>query len=281
MSALRDLSYQSRRFVPLPLLLALGRRRAAKLWATDAFRESAELNMRYLLENTERADEVPQLAEEYLEYEVLRNYRRWHAKPILTQPVEGIEWLTTKRDPDRGVVVNFMHHGQYGGMIGSIAHAGALVRAVVAPEAFDPKTEIQLRQHYKLCGAVPEAPLVSTAEGTAGMTKILENRENLLIASDVAGRTPVQFLGKEIGFSFGAALLAVRTNSPVVLLTFHPDAAGDSTIRLHEPIEPGDFAGPEELLAEIFRLHEPAVLAWPTAYDSPYGRLELARQASG
>lgn len=273
MSALRDLAQKARRYVPLPLLLAVGRRRADALWESEAVRAAGEQNMRYLLEHTERADEISTLAREYVEYDVLRNYRRWHAKPILTQHVEGIEWLTTKRDPSRGVVVNFMHHAQYGGMIGSIAHAGALVRAVVAPEAFDPKTPLPLRQHYALCGAVREAPLVSTEVGIAGMTAILENKESLLIASDVAGRTPITFLGREMTCSFGAALLAVRTNSPVVLLTFHQDADGESSIRLHEPIEPSDFAGPEELLAEIFRRHEPAVLAWPAAYDSPYGRL--------
>lgn len=277
MSAVRDLAHQARRYVPLPILVAVGRRRAQALWENEAMRAAGELNMRFLLEYTDRADAIPEAAREYVEFDVLRNYRRWRPRPLVQQPVQGIEWLTTKRDPDRGVVLSFMHHGQYDGMVGSMAHAGALVRAVVAPDAFDPTSPLQLRQHYKVVGAVPEAPMVSTAVGFAGMVELLENREILMIASDVAGRTPVKFLGRDLNCSFGAARLAVATNSPVVLATSHRDEAGNPFMRAHPPLEPGDFAGPAELLAEIFQRHEPALLEWPAAYDSPYGRLEAAR----
>lgn len=229
--------------------------------------------MTFLLEHTERAAEIPEIAREYAEFDALRNYRRWRPKPLLRQRVEGIEWLTTKRDPTRGIVLSFCHHGQYDGLPTSLARAGAQVRGVVAPDAFDPSTPLQLRRHYQLCAAPPAAPMLSTAVGSAGMVEALNRGEILAIASDVAGRTPITFLGREMKGSFGAARIAVEANAPVALFTSHQNPDGSPFFRVHEPLEPGDFAGPAELLAEIMRRHEPAVLAWPAAFDSPRGRL--------
>lgn len=231
--------------------------------------------MRFLLEYTVRAPEIPEIAREYAEFALLRGYRRWHPGALSRQRVVGIEWLTTKRDPERGVLVNFMHHGQYDGMFPSLARAGVGVHAVVAPEAFDPTAPIQLRQHFKVASFMPSTTLVPASVGTAGMIELLEQRAVLAIASDVAGRTPITFLGRPMLGSFGAARVATRTNSPVVLVTSHQGADGNPWLQVHEPLEPSDFTDPADLLAEIIRRHEPAVLAWPAAYDSPYRRLAI------
>lgn len=256
-------------------LPGLGRRRVDALWQDQEFRSAQEAEMRYLLEHTERAAEVPALAREYTEFALLRGYRRWHPGRLSRQPVTGVEWLTTKRDPERGVVLSFVHHGQYDGLFPSLARAGVTLHTVVAPEAFDPASPIQLRQHFKVVSLMPSTTLVPATVGTAGMVELLEQRAILAIASDVAGRTPVRFVGRELRGSFGAARLATQTNSPVVLVTSHQNADGSPSLQVHEPLEPSDFADPADLLAEIMRRHEPAVLAWPAAFDSPYARLGI------
>lgn len=259
------------------MLLRIGRKRVAAQWENNPeFRANAEANMEYLLGNSERAAEIPQIAREYAEFDALRNYRRWRPRQLLRQRVEGVEWLTTKRDHSRGIVLSFVHHGQYDGLVASLARVGVPVRGVVAPEAFDKKTPLQLRRHYQLCGMVPESPLLSTDVGSKGMIEALEKSEILVIASDVAGRTPLTFLGREMTGSFGAARFAVQANAPVVLFTSHQDPDGNPFFRAHEPIEPKDFPDPADLLVEIMRRHEPAVLAWPAAFDSPRGRLLMA-----
>src|SRR5690242_190977 len=101
MGALKDFIISLRRFMPLPLLLWLGRRKVAKLWENPEFRAAQEENMKFILEFTDRADEIPELARKYAEFDVLRNYRRWSPKHLFNQRVEGIEWLTTKKDPNR------------------------------------------------------------------------------------------------------------------------------------------------------------------------------------
>lgn len=275
MSSLRDRVQEIRRFIPLNLQLAMARRRVDSLWADAGYRELMEANMRFLVEHTERAAEIPELAKAYAIFDVQRNYRRWRPKHLITQPVHGIEWLTTRRDPDRGVVLSFMHHGQYDGLMGSIARHGVAMHGVAHPGAFDPDAPAAIRQHFKVCSMVPGCTLVNAGDGAGKLVEHLEQKAVLALASDVAGRTHVTFLGREMLGSFGAARVAVQTNAPVVHLTSHPDGRGGSFFRLHEPLEPGDFAGPEELLTEILLRHEPAVLAWPEAYDSPYGRLAI------
>ena len=61
----------------------------------------------------------------------------------------------------------------------------------------------------------------------------------------------------------------------MVLVTSHRGPSGSPTLRVHEPIEPSDFADQRDLLQEMMRRHEEAVLAWPEACDNPYNRLVL------
>ncbi|RNL61234.1 hypothetical protein EFK50_17865 [Nocardioides marmoriginsengisoli] len=273
MGFIGDQVQRVRSLIPYGALPALARRRVDGLWQIEEYRSAQEAEMRYLLEHTERAAEIPEIARGYTEFALLRGYRRWHPGKLSRQPVTGIEWLTTKRDPERGVLLSFVHHAQYEGLFPSLARQGAAVHAVVAPEAFDPASPVQLRQHFKVAGMMPNTTLVPATIGTAGMVELLEGGAILGIASDVAGRTPVQFLGRELRGAFGAARMATQTNSPVVLVTSHQGADGNPSLQVHEPLEPGDFADPGALLAEIMRRHEPAVLAWPEAFDSPYTRL--------
>lgn len=275
MGFLGDQVQRVRSAIPVRALPALARRRVDALWQDEAFRTAQEAEMRFLLEHTEREPEIPVLARGYTEFALLRGYRRWHPRHLSHQPVTGIEWLTTKRDPERGVLLSFVHHAQYEGLFPSLARQGAAIHVVVAPEAFDPASPAQLRQHFKVAGMMPSTTLVPATIGSAGMVELVEQGEIVAIASDVAGRTPVQFLGRELRGSFGAARIATQTNTPVVLVTSHRSADGSPSLQVHEPLEPADYADPADLLAEIMRRHEPAVLAWPEAFDSPYTRLGI------
>jgi lauroyl/myristoyl acyltransferase len=262
-----------RRFIPARALPGLARKRIDKLYEDEDFRSSQRAEMEFTLEHTERAAEIGEITRGYSEFALLRGYRRWHPRMLCHQPVAGIEWLTTKRDPDRGVVISFLHHAQYDGVFPSLARLGTRTHAVVAPEAFDPACPIQLRQHFKVASSHPQSSLVSTGIGSAGLAEMLTQGEILAIASDVAGRTPVTFLGREVHLASGAPRLAMQTNSPVVLVTSHQTADGTPSIQVHEPIEPGGYTDPAVLLTEIMHRHEPAIIAWPEAFDSPYGRL--------
>src|SRR3546814_15457018 len=85
------------------------------------------------------------------------------------------------------------------------------------------------------------------------------------------GKTDVEFLGRRVMGSFGAARLAALSDSQIVVVTAVRD--GDSHhLQLHPPLEPSDFADPKDLLAKMLRINGEAVLAWTEVFENPNTR---------
>lgn len=271
--AIDRLNY-GRRLVPLSRVPVMVQRKVDRLWDNEDFRRAQEGQMRYLLEFTDRADEVPVLARKFTEHYMTRQFLIWHSKAVRL-PVRDVEWLTVKRDQDRPMVLNFMHHHLYDGLFTSLAEAGAPVSVLTSPKVLGPDTAQQIKQHLKL--VAERCPLVPAVGGTDELQKLLTPGTVMAIASDVPGHTEVTFLGRRVLASLGAALMAHRTNSPVVVATYRRDGAGEY-IQVHEPLEPRDFDGPLELLTAILRPHEEAVLAWPEALEMPRARWGIVDQ---
>jgi lauroyl/myristoyl acyltransferase len=225
--------------------------------------------MHWLLEHTERAPEVPELAYRYAEYAMLRSFLRWHPRAITHQRVDGIEWLTTRRDPERSIVLNFMHHARYDGMFKSVARHGVTLQVIMSPKILGAETETSLKQHRRVMGMGAE--IFPATGGTDALATLLVPGATVLIASDVPGQTPITWLGRKVLGSFGAARIAAMQNSQVVVVTARRDDAGPY-LRVHEPLEPTDHADPRDLLDEMLRLHGEAVLAWPEAFEVPWAR---------
>jgi lauroyl/myristoyl acyltransferase len=260
---------QVRRLVPARYVPAAVRPRLDRLWRDPDFRRSMEEQMRFLLEHTERAPEIPQLAHAYAEQMMVRAHMRWHPGVITRQRVRGIEWLTTRRDPGRSVILSFTHHHRYEGMFGSLARLGAPTQIVVTPAITRPEAGIAFQQHMRVARRGGE--IVQTQGGTETLAALLGPGQTMSIAPDFPGRTPVTFLGRRVLGSFGTPRLATMTNSQVVLATHRRDGDGPY-VQIHEPLEPGDYAGPTELLDDILRRHGEAILAWPEALESPTAR---------
>lgn len=273
-SALQNV-HQLRRLVPVRLAPALVRARLDRIWSDPAFRASQEAEMRFLLEHTARAGEVGELAYRHAEHMMMRSYLRWHPRAITRQPVRGIEWLTTRRDPERGLLLSFAHHHSYDGLFGSLARYGVRSQILIAPEIARPEAGIAFRQHLRVAGRGGE--LVPAAGGTEQLAALLRPGATLALAPDFPGRTPVMFLGRQVLGSFGTARIAMLADSPVVLATQHRDHSGGSYIQVHAPLEPRDYDDPRELLAAVLAGHGEAILAWPEALESPtarFGRID-------
>src|SRR3546814_15549062 len=85
----KDQLQQVRRLVPASRFPAMVTAKVDTLWADEAFRESQELQMRHLLERTERADEIPDLARKYAEAQMMRRWLRWKPHLLTQQAVRG------------------------------------------------------------------------------------------------------------------------------------------------------------------------------------------------
>jgi lauroyl/myristoyl acyltransferase len=256
--------------VPVGRIPALVDRKVTRLWTNDDYRLAQERQMRYLLEHTERADEVPALAREFARFSLARTYLRWHPEVLSNQEIRGIEWLTTRRDPDRSVVLSLLHHNFYEGLFVSLKRAGAPIAVLVTPKVLGPETPSGLKQHVRVMRS--ENTLIPAAGGLDAIQARLQPGMTMAIASDVPGHTEVRFLGRRVLSSFGAPVIATRTNSQVVVATPRRAADGGSYIQVHEPLEPKEFGDPKELLVEMLRRHEEAVLAWPEVLEMPRAR---------
>lgn len=256
--------------VPTTLLPALVRARTRAAWRSEAVREDARAQMRFLLEHSRPDADLDEVARAYVAYQARRGELRWHPELITSLRVQGMHWLREARALGRGVVLNFMHHGYYDGAFASIARLGVPGHLVAYPYMLEPDAPTWLRQHVKVATTHGGTP-VSAAVGTDGLTALLNDGKVVAIATDVPGRTPLRFAGREVLGSFGAARLAIGTDSPVVVITSEEDDQGPF-IQVHEPLLPAEFAGPEPLLHRMLAIHEAVVLRWPEATDLPLSR---------
>lgn len=263
-------AYQLRRLIPARLAPALVRRRTAQVMAVDWYREQQEAQMRHLLEFTERAPEIPELAWRYTEETMLKAHLSWHPRLVTGEPVRGIEWLTTKRDPNRPVVLSFIHHWRYEGIFKALKRRGVDLDIMLTPLWLDRTQPAPFRHHLKLMAS--GGRVVPAVGGTDKFVEMLQPGRIMAIACDVPGQTEVTFLGRQVRGSFGIARIATMANSPVVLIRALRDEDGKSYFQLDPPLEPSDFEGPRELLDAILERHGEAVLAWPEVFDTPRAR---------
>jgi lauroyl/myristoyl acyltransferase len=217
--------------------------------------------MEFLLAKTRPDADLDDAARRYIEHEVRRSEARWHPE-MLWQRIEGAERLREiAAESSRGVIVTFMHHGADGAA--ALADWGLRFTIVAHQNWFQPETPGWMRQALRVTTRGQD--VISVEEGSAGIKKRLLAGKIVGLALDVPGRTEVTFAGRRVMGASGAARIATEMDVPIVQWTSHRDGDGTRFMRMSERIEPRDFGSAEELLAEMVRRHEVAVLDWPEA----------------
>ena len=252
----------------LPLVVALRFRLA---WSRESVRADARRQMAHLLSAKRPDADLEAAARAYVRRMIWRGELRWHPEILTRRPLDGIEHLLRAQEDGRGVMVVYTHHGNFDGAPGAISRHGVKLWMTTFPRTLADDAPSWLKQHVVAsCWGGSEA--VSTAIGTQGIVDLLQQGEVVTLACDVAGRTPVHVLGRDLTGSFGAARVPFLADSPVVLMTTEKDARGHEFVRLHEPLEPSDFDSPQELLEVILARHEEVLLTWPELHDVPLSR---------
>jgi lauroyl/myristoyl acyltransferase len=265
-----DIVEALRRRVPLALLPVLVGLRFRIAWARPSVRAEAREQMRFLLERTRPAADVDAAARAYVRRQILRGELRWHPETLTDMRIVGLEHLLAARDLGRGVMLNFMHHGSYEGAFGSLGKRGVRLQMMVYPYMVRDDAPRWLKQHMSIActgGGVP----VSAEVGAQGIIDRLNQGSVVAVASDVPGHTPLQFVGREVLGSFGAARLASDAGSPVVVMTAEIDEQGPFA-RLHEALEPKDYDSPKALLQQMLAMQEKVLVQWPEETDLPLSR---------
>jgi lauroyl/myristoyl acyltransferase len=268
------------RAVPMPVAGRLARLRARAAWRVSVgVRADAEAQMHFLLGRSSRAGEVTELAAEHVYENVMRNELHWRDWITTRMPVAGVEVL---RRPG-GALLNFFHHGPYGGIFGSLARHGVRVHVATHPIYLEAQPTdfagLRHRQHLTTV-STGGTPTFNSVGSYGYMRDLLRRGEIVALATDLPGSTPMTFLGRRVRAASGAARLALETGAPIVPISGHPHGWG-MRLSVQEPIDPRAFADVEALQGEIARRHEPAVLAWPQAVEWPMGRFRPAEEPSG
>lgn len=256
----------ARRLTPGWLAPVIVRVRLRRALRSQPHWDRARAEMELLLGAAHPDADLDEAARRYIEAWVWRGEKRWHPSLLTNQRVVGIENLVAAQAQGRGVLLSFMHHGDYSGAFASIAKVGVSPHVIVAPKVVADGSPHYLKEHHRV--AAMGTTVVSTEVGSAGIADLLQSGAVVGIASDVVGQSVVEFAGRRFRGSSGAARLAHNHGSPVVLLTTRRDAQGPY-LHLAPAVDPGAFATPEDLLAVMLRHHEAAILDWPEAVDGP------------
>ena len=259
--------------VPHALLPTLVDARTRWSWRREAVRQDAREQMRFLVEHTRPDLDLDTVARDYVRFQALRGEMRWRPERLTTLDVRGLEHLTAARSLGRGVVLSFMHHAFFEGGIAAISRRVPM-QVVCYGYMLRDDAPGWLQQHVAVVVG-SGARAFSADRGADEMAGALRGGAVLGIATDVPGRTPLRFCGRDVVGSFGAARLATATGSPVVVMTSERRKGGTPRIVLHEAVEPTAFTGPQELLEAIVAVHEDAQVRWPEAVDIPLSRWGL------
>jgi lauroyl/myristoyl acyltransferase len=268
-----------RRRIPRPLLPVVVQLRFLLSWARSEVRADARAQMAFLLERSRPEADLEAAARAYVRRQVWRGELRWHPELVTHKRVEGLDHLLAAQELGRGVMLNFMHHGTYEGAFGSLGRLGHRLHMVVYPYMVREDAPSWLKQHMSVActgGGLP----VSAEIGTQGILDLLNQGHVVAVASDVPGRTPLRFVGRDVLGSYGAARLAADAGSPVIVMTSEKDERG-SFVRLHEPLDPKEFETPRELHEEMLQRHEQVIVRWPEATDLPLSRWGTAPPDAG
>jgi len=265
-----------RRSIPPRLLPVVVQVRFWLSWAQPAVREDARRQMRFLLEKSRPEVDIEEKAKAYVRRMILRGELRWHPEFVIDQQrVVGFENLVAARHLGRGVVINYMHHSYFESLTPVLAKRGVRCLMMGFDHILGDDNPGWLRQNLALA-AMGGNVAVSVSIGAEGIANLLREGNVVTIATDVPGSTPIRFAGRDLVGSFGAARVATMTGSPVVVATNEIDDDGTPLVRIHDPLDPGDFDTPRDLLERMLEIHQDVVLRWPEESDIPLSRWALA-----
>lgn len=266
-----------RRVVPPGVALGVKRAKADLDWARHRpVRDGARAAMAFLLGATARAGDVEAIARRHVAYIAEHSELFWYPDLGRRLPVENADALRAFVR-DGGGLIHFMHHGPVPHLAAAmLRETGEKPWSPVADWFFEPEAGLQAHKHRACLTAIMRGSEVFPADGAAlTIPRLLAEGKVVPIASDLPGRLRTTFLGRRVGVHPGTVRFAIKSGRPILCASFRRRTHRLPAIVVHPPLDPRAFASPAELQTAIFALHEPAVLAWPEALESPFERWRL------
>ena len=263
----------ARRTYPVGVGIALARARAERAWRSDPRARANALGaMELLVGRTARVADLEHLAIEHLFETFKHEELAWRLGVVTRLPVSGLEHLRPHVTAGTGVILSVVHQGHFAAHAACVARHGFPISVVVARTLYgeQPHTFAGLyrRQLFATFSSSPHVSLVDATGSYPAVRDLLRAGATVLLACDLKGSTPVEFLGRTVGVPSGTARLSLETGAPVVPLSVGPHGRLEG-LHLQEALLPAEHDDPAALLQAVFDRHTPAVLAWPQGYERP------------
>jgi len=259
-----------RRAVPTSFAVARAERKARRLWREDASaRAHAIETMRAIVTGTPREGELETLAERHLvEAEV------WEAlfwQPWRPPSIRGRsrERLMQASSSGRGLILSGAHLGPFFAVNLGVVTTGVEPHIVMGNWYYEvPSHDLWGRRSARWRIGLPSSPVVRPRGSYAILADLLRRGLVTTIYFDLPGPHETMFLGKPTMLVDGTARLACETGALVLPQRARRHGAAID-VEYFEALDPGDFAGPDELHETLAGVHEQLVLEDPAALQDP------------
>ena len=246
---------------------AKGRRR----WQDRDERGHALQTMSAIVSGTTRASEVEQLARRRLVEEAIKEALFWQPWRTVNIDEASREHRRSALSSKRRLILSTCHLGPYFLNMSAFSAVGCSPIVISAPWFFaDPSPDYWGRRLARWRRGVAERDerLASSSGGFALARALLEQDEVLLNYFDMPGSRSTMFLGKPVMLTRGSAELSFQTEALVLPLRARREGARVWTDVL-APLDPRDFATPQELHLALAEVHERSILALAETLEDP------------
>ena len=191
-----------------------------------------------VLAGTEREGDIASLTAPYYFELGMRWFLHYRSPTVEGATVEGLHHIERARSEGTGVILSFLHMGNYAMLFRALRNAGIDATVPAADDGFAPQLvgalgleRVQGQEHLRgmhvipATGSYPELVAIVSAGGA------------VTIAFDVPGSTRTEMLGRTLGLKSGTARLAVDTGAPVLPLDVRRRGA-HLVLRVMAPIRP-------------------------------------------
>ena len=213
---------------------------------------------------------LPELARRYVAARARGWELTWRSWELARIPIRGRWRIEQARSTGRGMLISHAHLGPLAGWVA----LGELLPTMLAPQGDwlldDPRPGYHGYQVERWRRLYHDAGirLIHATGSALTVYHTLRRGGAVLLAMDVPGTRRTTFLGKPVDLDDGTAQLAAKTDALVLPAALMP-LGRRWEIQLLEPLDPRDFASPDELHLALTRVHEELIMRAPEHLESP------------
>lgn len=259
-----------RRALPTPWMVARAEHKAQRLWREhEPTRAHALRTMQAVVCGTEREGELEELARRYVIEAEAWEAIFWQPWSTPTIDRRSRELFERHCNGERGVLLSACHFGPFFCKSKALVSIGIRPVVVAGDWWFVPPSDGYWgRRLARWRRGLPRLPLMRAKGTFDALTSLLRQGAPTVLYYDLPGRHETRFLGKPVEIVDGTARLAVAADA-LVLPTRSRREGARLVLEAHEPLDPREVGGVDEVQDALAGIHERLILEAPEEMTDP------------